>query len=217
MGTAVEGPFVLVGHSYGGWIALLLASRHPDLVAGLVLVDTPHPREWVAPDDAQRTKLVRGARKARLAAFGARFGFTRAVAFAVRFGFMRAFFQLGRFRSSSEHDRITSLLCKNLAAVAFGIALTTVACEPAREFSARLQPNVEDLLEDGSPYTPETQSFLRRHHWMESIVAASLKVEKGRARGRVSGRQCIAPNEVAQRKLGANGSALVLSTGKSSG
>lgn len=31
------GPAVVVGHSYGGGIALLLAARHPDVVAGLVL------------------------------------------------------------------------------------------------------------------------------------------------------------------------------------
>lgn len=33
------GPFVLVGHSYGGPIIRLFASDHPDEVAGLVLVD----------------------------------------------------------------------------------------------------------------------------------------------------------------------------------
>ena len=31
-------PAVVVGHSYGGGIAILLAARHPELVAGLVLV-----------------------------------------------------------------------------------------------------------------------------------------------------------------------------------
>jgi len=31
-------PAVVVGHSYGGGIALLLADRHPDVVAGLVLL-----------------------------------------------------------------------------------------------------------------------------------------------------------------------------------
>ena len=101
----VEGPFVLVGHSYGGWIAQLMASRHPDLVAGLILVDTPHPREWAEPDDAQRRRVARGARAARLAALAAPFGFTR------------AFLQLSRFRSSSKHNRIASLLGKTPAPI----------------------------------------------------------------------------------------------------
>ena len=32
------GPATVVGHSYGGGIAALLAARHPELVSGLVLV-----------------------------------------------------------------------------------------------------------------------------------------------------------------------------------
>ncbi|MDT5015549.1 MAG: hypothetical protein QOD39_1709 [Mycobacterium sp.] len=35
----LPGPFVFVAHSYGGLIADLLARMHPDLVAGLVMVD----------------------------------------------------------------------------------------------------------------------------------------------------------------------------------
>jgi pimeloyl-ACP methyl ester carboxylesterase len=37
--SQLQGPFVFVAHSYGGLIADLLARTHPDLVAGLVMVD----------------------------------------------------------------------------------------------------------------------------------------------------------------------------------
>ncbi|MCU1364279.1 MAG: hydrolase, alpha/beta hydrolase fold family [Acidimicrobiaceae bacterium] len=38
---AQEGPLVLVGHSFGGTVATVLASRHPELVASLVLTGAP--------------------------------------------------------------------------------------------------------------------------------------------------------------------------------
>ena len=35
----VEGPLILVGHSYGGFLIRYFAATHPQLVAGLVFVD----------------------------------------------------------------------------------------------------------------------------------------------------------------------------------
>lgn len=40
-----EGPFLLVGHSYGGYNMQLFARRYPFLVAGLVLIDASHPEQ----------------------------------------------------------------------------------------------------------------------------------------------------------------------------
>jgi pimeloyl-ACP methyl ester carboxylesterase len=42
----VPGPYVLVGHSFGGLIVRLFASLYPDEVAGLVLVDAAHEDWW---------------------------------------------------------------------------------------------------------------------------------------------------------------------------
>lgn len=41
----LPGPFVLVGHSYGGYTVQVFARRYPFLVAGLVLVDASHPQQ----------------------------------------------------------------------------------------------------------------------------------------------------------------------------
>jgi pimeloyl-ACP methyl ester carboxylesterase len=41
----IDGPYVLVGHSYGGMLVRLYASEHRDDVAGVVLVDSSSPAE----------------------------------------------------------------------------------------------------------------------------------------------------------------------------
>lgn len=40
------GPYLLVGHSYGGLIVRALQHAHPDLVAGMVLLDPVPPGFW---------------------------------------------------------------------------------------------------------------------------------------------------------------------------
>lgn len=40
--TDVDGPYVLVGHSFGGFVVRLFADRYPEQVVGLVLVDSVH-------------------------------------------------------------------------------------------------------------------------------------------------------------------------------
>ncbi len=45
MRAGVKPPYVLVGHSFGGYDVQLFASRYPDSVAGLVLVDSSHSEQ----------------------------------------------------------------------------------------------------------------------------------------------------------------------------
>jgi pimeloyl-ACP methyl ester carboxylesterase len=39
-------PYILVGHSIGGFNVRLFASQYPEEVAGVVLVDSTHPDQW---------------------------------------------------------------------------------------------------------------------------------------------------------------------------
>lgn len=51
-GASVNGPYVLVGHSFGGLTARLFAHRHPNRTAGLVMVDASHERLFERLDQA---------------------------------------------------------------------------------------------------------------------------------------------------------------------
>lgn len=42
----IQGPYVLVGHSYGGLGVRAFAAAFPGEVAGIVLIDSSHPDQW---------------------------------------------------------------------------------------------------------------------------------------------------------------------------
>jgi pimeloyl-ACP methyl ester carboxylesterase len=42
-GAHLEGPYILVGHSFGGLNVILFANQYPEEVAGIVLEDSSHP------------------------------------------------------------------------------------------------------------------------------------------------------------------------------
>ena len=66
--AGVEGPYILVGHSWGGSLMRLYAGLYQEEVVGLALVDSPHldtPQRSLAvlppesPDDSESLKLYR--------------------------------------------------------------------------------------------------------------------------------------------------------------
>jgi pimeloyl-ACP methyl ester carboxylesterase len=51
-----QGPVFLVGHSLGGMLSLLVASKRPDLARGLVMLDSPLVQGW----RAQSVRVLKG-------------------------------------------------------------------------------------------------------------------------------------------------------------
>jgi pimeloyl-ACP methyl ester carboxylesterase len=75
--TGLPGPYVLVGHSFGGYVSQAFAHMYRDEVAGLVLVDSVHPAEWKNPTPEQLRMIEVGLRYAWIAAWLARLGVVR--------------------------------------------------------------------------------------------------------------------------------------------
>jgi pimeloyl-ACP methyl ester carboxylesterase len=75
-----DAPLVLVGHSFGGRVATVLAAQHPELVRAVVLTGTPLLRRSSASTSPWRYRLIRWLRvrglvgEARLEAARQRFG-----------------------------------------------------------------------------------------------------------------------------------------------
>lgn len=89
-GAGIPPPCVFVGHSFGGLVVRLLAARHPDAAAALVLLEPAHPEEWAQPSDEQRRLIARGVRLCGHGAVAARLGLARVVAALVGTGALGA-------------------------------------------------------------------------------------------------------------------------------
>jgi len=75
--AAIEKPFVLAGHSFGGLLARHYAARFPEKVRALVLLDPLEPFEWSPLSDVRGRMLGRGVRLSRRGAALARWGVVR--------------------------------------------------------------------------------------------------------------------------------------------
>jgi pimeloyl-ACP methyl ester carboxylesterase len=73
----VPGPYVLVGHSFGGLVVRRYAAEYPEDVVGVVLVDAMRTDEWPPVNETQRAMLDRGVKLTGFAVPIARFGLAR--------------------------------------------------------------------------------------------------------------------------------------------
>jgi pimeloyl-ACP methyl ester carboxylesterase len=74
--ASASGPFVLVGHSFGAFLVCAYASRWPDKIAGLVLLDPPS--EWHELTRERARLLWGGIQLSRIGGVLARLGVVRA-------------------------------------------------------------------------------------------------------------------------------------------
>ncbi|PYR70928.1 MAG: hypothetical protein DMF88_01240 [Acidobacteria bacterium] len=76
----VPPPYLLVGHSFGGLVARIFASRHAGEIAGLAFIEPAVPEEWTTPTAERRHLIERGTRLCGYGVTAARVGIARAVA-----------------------------------------------------------------------------------------------------------------------------------------
>ncbi|MDR3718121.1 MAG: alpha/beta hydrolase [Bryobacteraceae bacterium] len=75
--SGAPGPYVLVGHSFGGLLLRHFAAYAPEKVAGLVLVDPLEPAEWSPLTETQAFRVRKGVQLSRRGALLARLGVVR--------------------------------------------------------------------------------------------------------------------------------------------
>lgn len=75
--SGATGPYVLVGHSFGGLLLRHFAAHAPGKVAGLVLVDPLEPIEWSPLSETQAFRARKGVQLSRRGALLARLGVVR--------------------------------------------------------------------------------------------------------------------------------------------
>lgn len=75
--AGISGPYILVAHSFGGYVARLFVSNYPGEVAAMVLVDSPDTSEWIHPTPERGKRLRGGAFFCRIGAWLARAGVVR--------------------------------------------------------------------------------------------------------------------------------------------
>jgi pimeloyl-ACP methyl ester carboxylesterase len=69
LAAKIPPPYILVGHSIGGFTVRMHASKYPSDVAGVVLVDSSIPDQWskwlamLPPESAQDPEAVKGMRR----------------------------------------------------------------------------------------------------------------------------------------------------------
>lgn len=154
----LHGPFVLVGHSFGGLIARVFEERYPDRVAGLVLADPVSRNEWRDPDAQHIRMLQRGVALSRRGAALARLGVVR--------------FALNLLMSGSRF--IPKLLAK--ASAGQGAGVTERLTGEVRKMPRELWPAI-------AAHWSEARCFRAMADSLENLPASARQIDESRSLG----------------------------------
>jgi len=153
-----EGPYVLVGHSFGGLIVRLFEQRWPDEVAGMVLVDPVVRAEWREMPEARARMLARGVMLSRRGALLARMG---VVGFALKL-------------LSSGSSRIPQLLAR--ASAGKGASVTDRLAGEVSKMPRELWPAI-------AQHWSKARSFRAMAGNLENLPASVQQIDEGRGLG----------------------------------
>ncbi len=154
----VGGPFVLVGHSFGGLVARVFEQRSPELVAGMVLVDPVVRSEWRNCSGVRRRMLSRGVMLSRRGAWLARAGVVR--------------FALGMLTGGST--RIPKLLAR--VSAGRGAGVTERLTGEVRKMPRELWPVI-------AAHWSRAQSFIAMANYLEQLPVSVTQLDEERSCG----------------------------------
>ncbi|WP_138759337.1 alpha/beta fold hydrolase, partial [Modestobacter altitudinis] len=169
----VPGPYVLAGHSFGGLYALTFAARHPDEVAGMVLVDSTAPASAAEPratPSGDRDSYDPMNRVSALVSTSARFGLHRLVGFQTASEFRSTIDEYAQGNASREQAAaLRSLADKPLVVLTAGSG-SAAGWSAQQEALATLSTDsvhrvIEDtdhaaMIEDGKGAAATTRAIL---------------------------------------------------------
>ena len=160
--AALPGPYILVGHSFGGLIVRLFQQLYPERVAALVLVDPVFRAEWRENTRQRKKMLATGASLSRRGAYLAKIGVVR--------------FALNRLvrASSGKPGKLPGLVAKAFAGKATAIAYRLVG--EISKIPRELWPVV-------AAQWSEEQSFLTMAAYIDHLAESCGQLDESRSLG----------------------------------